>query len=152
MIKNSHVDDSVSNNIFLPDIADIYSYAYKVIDELPVTLKNEAEKLVIRVENFAPVSLLSSLNLQNKYDLLGLYQGIPLHERDEDHLSILENMDLIYLFRCPLIRYANENKEDVHPLIKHVILHEIAHHMGFNEIELYCLEAADDGPWQNKPS
>lgn len=129
----------------IPDLADIYSMAYKILTELPDKYQPFIHNVIVRVENFPDEKTLKNLHLKDRYDLLGLYKGIPLPHKT---YYPQKNMpDVIYLFRCPLIRYARENKESVQELVNHVMIHEIGHHFGFTdeELELFNLTENEGG-------
>jgi predicted Zn-dependent protease with MMP-like domain len=71
--------------------------------------------------------------LTDKNDLLGLYRGIPLPMKTASTDSKLP--DMIFLYRCPLIKYAKDNEEPIQDLIYHVMIHEIGHHFGHDELD-----------------
>jgi len=118
----------------LPDLADVYSLAYKTIDTLPERFQPYLKSLLIRVENFADEKTLEGLSLTDRYDLLGLYKGIPLPFKTSNSSLVLP--DIIFLYRCPLIRFARENEEDLAILVQHVTIHEIGHHFGFSDFDM----------------
>lgn len=63
-------------------------------------------------------------------ELFGLYEGTPLSERDGSYTMVVP--DRIVIFRGPLERAftdPNEMKEEV----RITVLHELAHHLGFDE-------------------
>ena len=122
----------------LPDLADIYALAYRTINFLPHRFQEYTSNILVRVENFADQDILDGLKLSDKYDLLGLYQGIPLPLKGtNDTLAI---PDIIYLFRGPLIRFARENHEPLPQLVHHVMIHEIGHHFGFSDFDMDWIE------------
>jgi predicted Zn-dependent protease with MMP-like domain len=122
----------------MPDLTDIYTMAYKVLNSLPDKFQNHIQDLIIRIENFADEETLNNLKIEDKYDLLGLYRGVPLPlKEDSKPLSL---PDLIYLYRCPIIRYAKENKETVSDVVHHVLIHEIGHHFGYSDWEMRMIE------------
>lgn len=126
----------------LPGLADIYVMAYQVIGQLPERFKEYAKKLIVRVENFADSETLEGLRVEDKYDLLGLYRGIPLPQKQHnDNLSL---PDVVFLFRCPLIRFAKENSQDLKMLVTHVMIHEIGHHFGYSDFDMDWVERQDD--------
>lgn len=118
----------------LPDLADIYTMAYKVLNDLPETFQNHLDDLIVRVENFSDQDSLDNLKIQDKYDLLGLYRGVPIPLKQG--AAPLHLPDLIYLYRCPIIRYAKENKEEIIDVVHHVLIHEIGHHFGFSDKQM----------------
>jgi predicted Zn-dependent protease with MMP-like domain len=122
----------------LPDLAEIYALAYRTINFLPHRFQEYTSNILVRVENFADQDILDGLKLSDKYDLLGLYQGIPLPLKGtNDTLAI---PDIIYLFRGPLIRFARENREPLPQLVHHVMIHEIGHHFGFSDFDMDWIE------------
>jgi len=64
--------------------------------------------------------------------LLGLYEGVPRTERD-----MLPPLlpDRITLFRRPLEARAR-NRRDLAELVRHTVLHEVAHHFGIDDDRL----------------
>lgn len=125
----------------IPDLADIYSMAYKILAELPEKYQPFIRNVIVRVENFPDETTLKSLQLNDRYDLLGLYRGIPLPHKTS--YTPKNTPDVIYLFRCPLIRYAKENDNTIQELVTHVIIHEVGHHFGFTDEELESFNLSD---------
>ncbi len=137
MKENNTLTDNgrnVGSSSDLPDLADVYSLAYKTIDTLPERFRPHLKSLLIRVENFADDKTLEGLQLKDKYDLLGLYRGVPLPLKTA--YTSLSLPDIIFLYRCPLIRFARENEEDLEILVRHVTIHEVGHHFGLSDFEM----------------
>lgn len=63
-------------------------------------------------------------------ELFGLYEGTPLSERGSDYSMVLP--DRIVIFRRPLER-AFPKPRELEEQIRITILHELAHHVGFDE-------------------
>ena len=68
-------------------------------------------------------------------DLLGVYEGTPLTERDT-WWEAGSLPDRILLFRGPLTRMC-EDVEDLREEITVTVVHEIAHHFGIDERTLH---------------
>ena len=66
--------------------------------------------------------------------LLGLYQGVPLPRRTSMYSGALP--DKITIFSGPITRLAAGDPDRLHSEIKHVVLHEIAHHFGISDKRL----------------
>lgn len=64
-----------------------------------------------------------------RYDLLGLYEGVPLTERDSYDLVL---PDKITLFQRP-IEAICPTKEEVVEQVRITVAHEIAHHFGIDD-------------------
>ncbi len=102
----------------------------EVIDSLPEIFKEKLDNVVIMVEDWPSNSDLKSLDLKSKDFLFGLYRGIPLTKRGAFYGNFPP--DCIVIFQKPLenaFKDINEMKRE----IAKTVMHEIAHHFGFNE-------------------
>lgn len=70
--------------------------------------------------------------------LLGLYEGIPLIERDAGYFGALP--DKITIFQQSIERFSDGNADKVTELVREVVWHEIGHHFGLSDPELRALE------------
>lgn len=118
----------------LPDITDFYILAHETLCNLPQELQSKTDNLLVKVENFAEKETLFSLNIYDKYDLLGLYRGVPVSSKRK--ASKTQIHDTIFLYRCPLIRFARESREAIGQLVHNVIIHEVGHHLGFSDVDM----------------
>lgn len=66
-------------------------------------------------------------------DLLGLYVGLPLPERDSDYAGELP--DVIYIFRKPHLALGLPPDELLQEIAK-TLIHEIAHYFGIDDDHL----------------
>jgi predicted Zn-dependent protease with MMP-like domain len=64
---------------------------------------------------------------------LGLYQGIPLTERDSGYFGTLP--DRIVIFRRPIEARARSDAA-LASLVREVVLHEVAHYFGIDDDQL----------------
>ena len=69
-------------------------------------------------------------------DLLGLYDGVALTERDSSLMPHLP--DRIFLFRGPLLDMC-EDVEELTEEIRITVVHEVAHHFGIDDDRLHDL-------------
>lgn len=76
------------------------------------------------------------LVLRDDQTLLGLYEGVPLTQR-QGATRILP--DKITLFKGPLTRRSNTIK-DLREDIRHTLWHEIGHYYGLNHQQIHNLE------------
>lgn len=65
--------------------------------------------------------------------LLGLYEGIPLTERDSYYGGVLP--DRITIYRGPLSRLSSDVAELQHE-VRVTVVHEVAHHFGIDDDRL----------------
>lgn len=98
------------------------------LDLVPPELAKQMRNVVVLVEDDAP---------QDEPDLLGLYEGTPLTERDGwwDAGSL---PDRILVFRNPTLRVC-DTVEDVVEEVAITVVHEIAHHFGIDDEKLHEL-------------
>ena len=68
-------------------------------------------------------------------DLLGLYDGVPLTERDSQYGAVLP--DRILIFRHSILAIC-ETYEDVVEEVHITVVHEIAHHFGIDDEWLHA--------------
>lgn len=123
--------------IELPSISEICDFAYESLQKLPKSFRAHLKNFVIDVQNFAESNTLQELSMDDKYALLGLYRGVPLPLKSKNNHK---HIDTIHLYRCPLIRHALENQEEVNSLVHHVIINEIAHHFGCSAQEMALMQ------------
>ncbi len=69
-------------------------------------------------------------------ELLGLYEGVALTERDSSYAGSLP--DTITVYREALLEFCDTNDDVVHEVAVTVI-HEIAHHFGIDDDRLHEL-------------
>ena len=97
------------------------------LDEIPPELTAVMDNVVVLVEDEPPA---------HDPDLLGLYEGIPLTERDWAYGGALP--DRITIFRGPTLRMCTTEGEVVDEV--HVtVVHEVAHHFGIDDDRLHDL-------------
>jgi len=122
-----------------PDAADLETLAKAAIAALPEAYRAEAAKVVLRIEDFAPVAMLDDLEIEDAFDLTGLYDGIPLTEKsvmDQPH-----GPDTIWLFRRPILdEWAGRGNVTLGELVTHVFVHELAHHFGWSDDDIATID------------
>ena len=69
-------------------------------------------------------------------DLLGLYEGIPLTERE--NYGGFELPDRVTIYRASLLDFCADRKELVHE-VQVTVVHELAHHFGIDDDRLHDL-------------
>ena len=114
---------------------------------LPEKFRKACDGIIIRSEDFADNDVLTSLDIDNPYDLLGLYHGISLRHKSVFDLPLTPDMVLIY--RKPILLYAKTHSLPLEDLVQHVVVHEIGHHMGFSDEDMDVMEVSRDGFYHN---
>ena len=108
----------------------------EALDQLPEEFREKLENVEVIVEDFADLETLRSLDLQSRWDLLGLYVGVPLTHRSFFSISTLP--ERIYLYYHPILRQARRPL-DLVKTIRDVVIHEVGHHFGFDDDELEAM-------------
>ena len=124
-----------------PDLADIEALARSALDTIPDILRSKVTDVVIRIDDFPDAETQRHMGLQNPFELLGLYRGVPLNEKSVTDAP--QAPDTIFLYRRPLLDYWCETAEDLPRLVRHVLVHEIGHHFGFSDDDMERLDAED---------
>ena len=94
------------------------------LDSLPPELRGRISNVEIAVEDEPPPG----------QALLGLYQGVPLTRRGSGYSGALP--DKITIYRGPLERLYSRDPALLERQIRHVVLHEVAHHFGISDARL----------------
>jgi predicted Zn-dependent protease with MMP-like domain len=113
----------ISDDAFDAAVAD-------ALDLVPPELTALMRNVVVLVEDEPPSG--------EDDDLLGLYDGIPLTERDLGWGGGLELPDRITIFRGPTRRLGLDRAGTVEEIAVTVV-HEIAHHFGIDDDRLHEL-------------
>lgn len=123
-----------------PSLADIEEIAQRVYQDLPSVLTARCQGLVIQIEDFPDEDILTELEIDSPFDLAGLYQGVPLTARSISNPR--PAVDMVFLFRRPLLDWWCEEDIDLEALIRHVLIHEVGHHFGFSDEDMDRIEAS----------
>jgi predicted Zn-dependent protease with MMP-like domain len=121
-----------------PSLADIEMLAQRALETIPAELKAHLGPLVIRVEEFPDEETEEAMELESPFDILGLYRGVAL-----PHQSVTApraEIDMVFLYRRPILDYWCETGEDLAAVVRHVLIHEIGHHLGFSDEDMERIE------------
>ena len=97
------------------------------LDTVPPELTRLIDNCFVLVEDDAPA---------DDPDLLGLYDGTPLTERDSHYSMVVP--DRITIFRNPTLAIC-ESEDEVVEEVGITVVHEIAHHFGIDDDRLHEL-------------
>ena len=100
------------------------------IDNLPKNILKKMHNVVITQNDFPTNDQLGKLEKDNKFSLLGIYEG-HIQSRRTNVGVVLP--DKITLFRVPIVN-ACSSLEACKKIISNTLKHEIAHHFGSDEI------------------
>ena len=125
-----------------PSLADLEEQARRALETIPRRLKQHLGPIVIRVEDFPDEETEEAMGLDSPFDILGLYRGVAL-----PHKSISDprpTLDMVFLYRRPILDYWCETGEDLRHVVRHVLIHEIGHHFGFSDEDMARIEKEED--------
>ena len=103
---------------------DFERVVLEALDSIPAELRDRISNVEVVVEDEPP----------DGQPLLGLYQGVPLTRRGSGYSGALP--DKITIYRAPLERLYGHDVDVLREQIRHVVLHEIAHHFGISDARL----------------
>jgi len=127
-----------------PSADDIEALGQQVLDELPETFRAFVRGVVIAVQDFADEGTLRDLAIDNPFDLLGLYRGVPVGH--ESSLSQRDDVDMIFLYRQPLLAYWCETGNPLADVVRNTLIHEVGHHFGFSDDDMDAIEFGEKEP------
>ena len=124
-----------------PGLDAFEALALAALEVIPAPYREAAMAVAIRIEDFAPPDILSEMEMEDPFDLTGLYDGIPLTEK-----SVMDQPmgpDVIWLFRRPILdEWADRGNVSLAEMVAHVLVHELAHHFGWSDDDIARID-----PW-----
>ena len=104
---------------------------------MPQSFRQAVRNVAVIVEDAPAPELLDDVGIDPPDTLLGLYEGVPLPERDWTHGNALP--DRITLFQKP-IEAASQNDNEIVVVIGETVIHEFGHYFGLSEEEIEEIE------------
>ena len=107
------------------------------LETMPQSFRQAVRNVAVIVEDAPAPELLDDVGIDPPDTLLGLYEGVPLPERDWTHGNALP--DRITLFQKP-IEAASQNDNEIVVAIGETVIHEFGHYFGLSEEEIEEIE------------
>lgn len=108
----------------------------EAIEQLPEEFKGALENVAVMVQEEPSEEDLEEVGIDpddpDRDDLLGLYQGTPLTERDSFYSAL---PDRVLIFRGPILRACDTRRQVIRE-IRETVQHELGHYFGLEEDEL----------------
>lgn len=124
-----------------PSLDDFETLAEKAFGRLPAEFRALCEGVVIKVEDFPDDETLDEMQCETEFDLLGLFRGTGIAQAGATpQTGQFPNM--VWLYRRPILDYWAAHEETLGHLVTHVLVHEIGHHFGLSDDDMYGIEAA----------
>jgi len=128
-----------SDDLTAPSLADIERLARVAYDALPEAFREPCEGLLIRVADFADADTLAKMEIENVFELTGLYHGTALTEKSV--MDIATEPDAVWLYRRPILdEWIERGDVTLAALVAHVLIHEIAHHFGYSDDDIAAID------------
>ena len=125
-----------------PSLDDIQRLAEATVAALPPPFRKPAQEVALIVRDFPEDDMLDELELDDPYQLTGLYDGVPMTEKLIS--DPLPRPDTVWLFRRPILdEWIERGDIALGDLVAHVTIHEFAHHFGWSDDQIERI-----APWQ----
>ena len=123
-----------------PSSDEIEAIARVTLRALPDPFAESLSDVVLLIEEFADDETLEAMEIEDPFDLTGIYEGVPLTERSVDQSGTLP--ERIRLFRRPILDEWAGSDDTLEHLVAHVLIHEVGHHFGLSDEDMHALEDA----------
>ncbi|WP_374656162.1 metallopeptidase family protein [Dongia sp.] len=120
-----------------PSAGEIEEMGRRILAALPPEFMVRCANVALRVEEFADEETLADMDIDDPFELAGLYRGVPLTERGADDPT---GLDIVFLYRRPILDWWAEEDATLEQLIRHLVIHEIGHHFGYSDAEMEAVE------------
>ena len=126
-----------------PSLDDIAAMARAALDALDEPFRTHARSVAIKVEDFPDDALIAADNIEEPYELTGLYEGVGLPS--EEPFSNPDMPARIWLYRLPILKEWSETGNiTLEELVAHVVIHELGHHFGWSDDEIDAINDSQD--------
>lgn len=123
-----------------PDLKTFRDIAHEAFAALPDEFRSRCDGIVIAIQDFPSDEMLDSVNAEDPYDLLGLFEGLG-YAQTGGNAYTGQNPNRVWLFRRPILDYWAAYEESLGAIISHVLVHEIGHHFGLSDDDMEAIEA-----------
>ena len=125
---------------FAPSIEVFAALAEAALAELPDAFRRLVGEVQMRIMDFAEDEVLDELEIEDPFQLTGLYQGPDLTRRSG--LDAVPHPSMLFLYRRPILdEWCERGDVTLGELVTHVLVHEIGHHFGLSDADIERIEA-----------
>jgi predicted Zn-dependent protease with MMP-like domain len=127
------------DDLAAPSAADIDALARAAFATLPSRFRDLCPDLVLTVEDFPDDDLCDELGAEDPFEITGVYTGVHLGERRHDDPPAAP--PVVTLFRRPILdEWSERGNVTLGELVRHVLIHEIAHHFGLTDDQIAAID------------
>jgi predicted Zn-dependent protease with MMP-like domain len=123
---------------YAPSLDDFTALAQQSWLGLPTPFRAMAGDVIFRIEDFADEETLDAMNIEDPFELTGLYSGVDLTQK-----SIMDpaaSIPMVFLYRRAILdEWIDRGDVDLGDLIQHVLVHEIGHHFGLSDEAMHAI-------------
>lgn len=120
-----------------PTLDDIEIIARDTLRKLPLPFARHLRDVVLIVADFPDADLLNDLDIEDAFELTGLYTGRPA----EMEAFTGDMPPMIHLFRRPILDEWSEGGVTLEDLVAHILIHETGHHFGLSDDDMDWMES-----------
>lgn len=124
-----------------PSLDEFAAMAEDAFAALPEEVRRLTGQVVFHVQDFADDQTLTDLEIDDPFELSGLYSGFPV-----GHQSVLDGVphtSRVFLYRQPILaEWCERGDVPLGELVAHVLIHEIGHHFGLSDAQIHAIEDA----------
>ena len=130
-------------DLMAPSLDDFARLARDAFDALPAEFRQAAGEVVFRIDDFADEQTLKDLEIEDPFELTGLYHGVDIGRREG--LGPAPEPSRIFLYRRPILdEWCERGDVGLAEIIAHVLIHEIGHHFGLDDDQIHAIEDDED--------
>jgi len=105
----------------------------EALELLPEEFGRALDNIAVVVEDEPDAEVLTDAGMDpDQDDLFGLYEGIPLTERDSLYSAL---PDRIIIYRLPILRACRSRRRVIRE-VRDTVVHELGHHFGMAEEDM----------------
>ena len=125
-----------------PSLDDLAEIAEVALAEIPTEFRRYIAGVALRIDELPDAPTLRALKIRNPLNLLGLYRGVHIG-RKMTH-TVVQNVDIIFLYRRPIIEHWRARGGSLSDIVRHVLIHEIGHHFGLSDQDMTQIERSPE--------